>query len=256
MSTTPTGGPQTPGAMPPAKKSNALLWVLGGCGTLIVIVILCFVGLYYYGMHKLEKAGISREQMQKNPALSAAKLAVTVNPDTEIVSSDDNAGTMVVRDKKTGKTTKMKFDPQKRTMVITDEKGKETTFSADSEKGNLEIKSDDGTMKIGANADKPPDWVPVYPGSSPKNTYSLSDAKEQNGSYVFTTSDASDKVMNYYDQQLRSGGLEVSSTTHISEGKVSGMVNGESKDKKRTVIVTVGAEGDGTSVSVVFTSKK
>ncbi|MFI5105419.1 MAG: hypothetical protein ACHP79_10880, partial [Terriglobales bacterium] len=106
------------------------------------------------------------------------------------------------------------------------------------------------------NADKPPDWVPVYPGSSPKNSYSLSDAKEQNGSYTFTTPDAGDKVMNYYDHELRAGGLEVSTTTHISEGKVSGMVNAESKDKKRTVIVTVGAEGDGTSVSVVFTSKK
>lgn len=245
-----------PGAMPPAKKSNAILWILGGCGTLIVLVILGFVGVYFWAMHKAEKAGISREQMQKNPALAGAKIAVTMNPDTEIVSSDDNAGTIVVRDKRTGKITKMKFDPQKKTMVITDDKGKESTFSANTEKGTLEVKSDDGTMKLGANADKPPDWVPVYPGSSPKNTYSLSDAKEQNGSYVFTTTDSVEKVMSYYSDQLKAGGLKTSSTSSTTDGKVSGMVSGEDSDHKRTLLVTAHAESDGTNVSVVFTSKK
>lgn len=256
MSTTPAGGPQIPGAMPPVKKSNTLLWVLGGCGTFIILVIICVVGFGFYVAHKAKQAGIDPELMRKNPGLAAAKMAVAGNPDLEMVSSNDSSGTIVVRDKKTGKTSTMKFDMEKKKLVITDEKGKEATISADTSSGNIEIKSDEGTMKIGANADKPPDWVPIYPGTSPKNTYSMNDGKEQSGTYVFTTPDASDKVMNYYDQQMRSGGLKTTTTTHIQEGKVSGLVSGESSDGNRTLLVTVGPEGDGTSVSVVFRSKR
>jgi hypothetical protein len=256
MSTTPTGGPQTPGAMPPAKKSNALLWILGGCGTLVVLVILVFVGLFFYGMHKAKQAGIDPELMKKNPGLAVAKMAVTANKDVEMVSSDDDAGTIVVRDKKTGKVMTMKFDPEKKKMIIIDEKGKEATITADTSQGNLEIKTDEGTMKMGANADKPPDWVPIYPGASPKNTYSASDGKEVSGTYVFTTSDAADKVMNWYDHELRTGGFKATTNTSISEGKVSGMVSAEDQGGNRTVIVTVGGESDGTKVSVIFRSKK
>lgn len=256
MSTTPAGGPQTPGAMPPVKKSNTLLWVLGGCGTFIVLVIICFVAFGFYVAHKAKQAGIDPELMRKNPGLAAAKMAVAGNPDLEMVSSNDSSGTIVVRDKKTGKTSTMKFDMEKKKLVITDEKGKEATISADTSSGNIEIKSDEGTMKIGANAEKPPDWVPIYPGASPKNTYSMSDGKEQSGTYVFTTSDSTEKVMSYYSDQMRSSGLKVTSTSNTSDGKKSGMVSGEDATGNRTVIVTASADTDGTNGSVTFRSKK
>ena len=259
MSTTPTGGPPTPGAMPagvPAKKSNALLWILGGCGTFIVLCIVIFVGLFFYGMHKVKQAGLDPELMKKNPPLAAAKIVIATNPELEMVSSDDDNGTMVVREKKTGKTVTMKFDPAKKKMVIVDEKGKESTISADTDKGSLEIKTDEGTMKMGATADKPPDWVPIYPGVTPKNTYSMSDGKEQSGTYVFTTSDSSEKVMGFYADQLKSGGLKVTNTSTTSDGKVSGMVSGEDAARDRTVLVTAHPDGDGTGVSVTFRAKK
>lgn len=259
MSTTPTGGPPTPGAMPagvPAKKSNALLWILGGCGTFILLVIICFVGFGFYVAHKAKQAGIDPELMRKNPGLAAAKMAVAGNPDLEMVSSNDSAGTIVVRDKKTGKTSTMRFDMEKKKLVITDEKGKEATISADTDKGNLEVKTDEGTMKMGSTADAPPDWVPSYPGVSPKNTYSMSDSKEQSGTYVFTTQDSSEKVMSYYADQLKAGGLKVTNTSTTADGKISGMVSGEDASRDRTVLVTVHPDSDGTGVSVTFRAKK
>jgi hypothetical protein len=219
--------------MPPAKKSNALLWILGG---------------------KAKQAGLDPELMKKNPPLAAAKMAVFANPDVEMVSSDDNAGTMVVRDKKTGKTATMKFDMAKKRMVIIDEKGKESTISVDSDKGNLEVKTDEGTMKMGANADKPPDWVPIYPGTSPKSTYSMSDGKESSGTFVFTTSDGPDKVASFYGDQLKSGGLKVSTTSNTTDGKLTTMVTGDNDN--RTVLVTATNDSGTTNVNVVFRNKK
>jgi hypothetical protein len=258
MSTTPSTGPQTPGGMPPAapaQKSNALLWILGGCGTLIVICIIAFVAFGFYVKHKAEQAGFDPALMKKNPALAAAKMAVAANPDTEVVSSNDSAGTIVVRDKKSGKVSTMKFDPEKRTMVITDEKGKETTITGN-ESGNMEIKGPDGSMKIGVNSDKAPDWVPVYPGSSPQSGMSMNSGDEQGGTFGFNTSDSSEKVMSFYGDQLKAAGLKVSSTSNNTDGKIAGLISASDKDSKRTVVVAVTPDDKGTGVSVTYSVKK
>jgi hypothetical protein len=274
MSTSPT--PVPPAAGVAAKKSNVWLWVLGGCGTLIVLVIVVLGLLGLFVWNKAKQAGIDPALMKKNPGLAAAKMAIAANPDVQMISSNDDAGTMVVRDKKTGKTVTMKFDPDKKTMtmtdengktgtvridpatkrmVITDDTGKEATITA-SESG-VEMKGPEGgTLKMGANADKAPAWVPAYPGSSPQSTMSATETNRQTGTFVFVTSDAADKVMGFYVDALKSAGFTASTTSNNTNGKVSGMVNGADKGDKRSVIVIVSAEQDGTHVSVTFTEQK
>jgi hypothetical protein len=196
--------------------------------------------------------------MKKNPGLATAKMAVTMSPDTEIVSSDDKAGTIVVRDKKTGKTVTMKFDPQMKAMVITDENGKSTslTTTEDGANASMEIKSPEGTMRMGKSADKAPDWVPVYPGSSPQNTFSASSGGERTGSYAFVTKDPADRVISFYGDSMKSAGFTVSNMTSNSDGKIGGIVSGEDMANKRTVVATLGAEDDGTHVGVTFSIKQ
>lgn len=265
MSTTPPPTPPTPTPQMPAaaaqpvvaaKKSNALLWVLGGCGTIIILCILVFVGLFFFGMHKMKQAGIDPELMKKNPGLATAKMVVFANPDVEMVTSDDNAGTMVIRDKKTGKVTRLKFDAEKKTMVVTDEQGKTATITANTDAGNLEVKGPEGTFKIGNSADKAPSWVPVYPGASPQNTMSVNANGNQSGTYVFVTQDASDKVLSSYADALKASGMTASTTSNNTDGKVSGIVTGSDQDHKRSVLVTVSPDADGTHVSVTFEEKK
>jgi len=226
-------------------------------GLMLISFASCAV-LGFYAMHKVKQAGFDSDLMKKNPGLATAKMAVTMNPDTEIVSSDDSAGTIVVRDKKTGKVTTMKFDPQKKTMVITDENGKTTSLTATGEGANasMEMKSSEGTMKIGTGADKAPDWVPAYPGSSPQSTFSASSGAEQTSSYTFVTKDPPDKVISFYGDALKSAGFAVSNMTTSSEGKVGGMVSGEDKANKRAVVVSLGTENDSTHVNVTFTIKQ
>jgi hypothetical protein len=283
MSTTPPPPPPptppTPAVPPaaaappvvPAKKSNALLWVLGGCGTIIVLGILVVAGIGFFVANKVDL-------IKKNPVLAVAKLTVATNPDLETVSNDDSTGTIVVRDKKTGKVVTWKVDSEKKIMtvtddqgktvtmkldsannrlVVTDDQGKTATITADTDKGNLELKGPEGnTVKIGNNADNAPGWVPVYPGSSPQNTMSVNANGSQSGTYVFVTQDASDKVLSYFADAFKTAGMSASTTSNNTNGKISGLVSGSDQDHKRSVMVTASPETDGTHVSVSFEEKK
>lgn len=282
MSSTPSVSPQPPAggppAAPPAKSSGLkiFLWILGIFAGLGVLVIVAIVAIGLFVVHKAKQAGFDPELMKKNPVLAVAKLSVAANPDTEMISSDDSSGTIIVRDKKTGKTSTMKVDPDTQTMtvtddqgktvtmkldsrtnrlVITDDKGKTATITANAQAGNLEIKSDEGNFKMGTNADKPPDWVPVYPSADVKPTFSASANGEQTASYTFTTKDAVDKVLSYYESNLKTSGMKTSNTISNSNGKTAGMASGSSDNDKRTVLVTATTEDDGTHVNVTFSSK-
>ena len=275
MSSAPTASPQPPAGgtpVPPKTGGGAkvLLWILGIFVGFMVLVIVAFAAIGFYVAHKVKQAA-------SNPVYAAARLAVAANPDLETVSSDDSSGIITVRDRKTGKVSTMKIDPEKRVMVVTDEHGKTVTMkldtarnrlvmtddqgktasiTADAQAGNIEVKSADGTVKMGAGADKAPDWVPVYPGTTPQNTFSASDDKNVTGSYVFTTKDAVDRVLTYYGDTLKSAGFKVSNTTSNSNGKISGMVSGNTDEDKQTVLVTAGDDTDGTKVSVSYSNKK
>jgi hypothetical protein len=263
MSTVPPS-PQTPAGVPaapaPQKSSGnkVLFWILGIVVGLMLLGFGSCAVIGFYAMHKVKQAGFDSDLMKKNPAFATAKMAATMSPDVEVVSSDESKGTIVVRDKKTGKTTTMKFDPDKKSMVIVDENGKTTTMTTtgEGENGGLEVKSSEGSMKMGASSDKAPDWVPAYPGSSPKNAFSASSNGEQSGSFVFTTSDAVAKVLSFYSDGLKSKGFEVSSMSTNSDGKDGGVVSGENKAEKKSLAVTIGTEDGGTQVNVTYSFKQ
>ena len=99
MSSTPSS-PQTPGGVPSAPQKSSgtkmLLWIVGIVVGLVLISFASCAVLGFYAMHKVKQAGFDSDLMKKNPALATAKMAVTMSPDTEVVSSDDNAGTITV----------------------------------------------------------------------------------------------------------------------------------------------------------------
>ncbi len=219
---------------PVPKKTSPLVWILAGVGGFIV---LCMVGcgiLGYFAMHKLKEAGFDADLMQKNPNLAMIKMVTAFTPNVEVLNTNDRAGTVTVRDKTTGKTMTYKFDPDKKSMVITGENGEE--------------------VKIGANAtNRMPDWVPVYPGSTPEGSYSVQSTDGSSGSFSFKTTDAASKVTSYYQDQLRSAGFNV---TLVSSGDQGGMLSAEDSGKKRTIIITAGASDGTTTASVTVSEKK
>ncbi len=242
--------------LPPGKKSNILLWVLGGFVALLIgVTAMCGLGGYLL-MRKAKQAGFDSGLLTTNPAYAAAKMAATINPDVDTVSTDDGNGTITVRDKKTGKTTTLKFDADKKTMVVTDENGKEATVrvNTDGDKGTVEVQSADGSMKFGASANaQMPAWMPVYPGSSPTGTFSTQTNDGSQSTFAFKTQDGAAKVMSYYQDQLKSSGFSINMATNTPQG---GMVMAEDSGKSRSLMITASTSSDGTDVSLTAIEKK
>jgi hypothetical protein len=242
--------------LPPGKKPNLLLWVLGGVAALMIAAtVTCGLGGYFL-MRKAKQAGFDADLIAKNPAYASAKMAVTVNPELEVVSSDDGAGTITVREKKTRKTMTMKFDADKKTMVITGEEGKEATIkiTGEGDKGAIEVQSADGAMKFGgATGNQVPAWMPVYPGSSPQGSFSAQSGQDGSQGFTFKTPDPPSKVANYYQDSLKSAGFTVTMATTGNQG---GVVMAEDGAKKRTILLTLSAADGGTSANVMLNEKK
>jgi archaellum component FlaG (FlaF/FlaG flagellin family) len=241
---------------PVAKKTSVWVWILGGIVIfLFAIMLTCSIGGYmlYRGV---KHAGFDSELMKKNPGLAMAKMATAINPDYETVSTDDSTGTIVVREKSTGKKITMKFDPETKQMVVTDSDGKQSSVKVDTSgaNGGVTLQSADGTVKFGSAAGtSAPAWVPVYPGSSPQNTMSSTTPDGSQNTFTFKSPDAASKIIAYYSDQLKSGGFSINMTTNTEQG---GMVQATDEGKKRTISVIVGSSAEGTETAVTSIEKK
>ena len=253
--------PQQSFTPPPQKKSNALMYVLIGCGTMLIIgVIVVFLGGYFV-WNKAKQAGLDPELMQKKPALAAAKLMIAANPDIELVSVDDEKGLITVRDKKTGETVTVNLDDAQKGKVTFKKEGEdEVSIEAkgDEEKGSVEVKSGEGTAKFGSGSvDKIPDWIPLYPDAQPIGSYSAQNKDGWSGGFHFATKDSPNKVISFYEDGFKRAGLKVDTNLLTQNGKTSGgLATGEDTAKKRTVSVNAIASEEGTQVTVVFEMKQ
>ena len=229
--------PPGPGAVP-RKKTSPIVWILVAVGGFFLLCILAFAALVGYGVHKARQAGFDTALMKKNPALATAKMAATLNKDLQVVSSDDDRGTMTVRDKNTGKVTTMTFDSKEGKFVVSEE-GKEAS-----------------TVTFGGGAAQIPSWLPDYPGSKPEAAMTGRDANGESGVYHFKTKDSPDQVTKFYEDKLKSSGMKITSSfSGQSAGSTGGMMTAED-DAKHNVLVTVGTEGSDTTVAVTYSTKK
>jgi len=251
--------PFTPQAPPPMtapapKKTSPWVWVAAGCGAVILVVVMVIAVGSYFAARKI-KSVIGDG---KNPAISAIKFAAMVNPDLEIVGQDDAAGTVTVRDKKTGKTITVNADDIKHgRMSFTDEQGKSVTLEGsqgeDGSPGSLKIKSSEGEATFGAGAGvKAPEWIPMYPGSKPEATFSATSGRGQGGAFGFKTHDSATTVVDFYKRELESSGFEVSTTKFGASGHNGGIVTGTNAGAKHKLSVMIGEENGETTVTVTY----
>jgi hypothetical protein len=241
--TAPATPAPTPGApIPVAAKSRTspLVWILGGIVCIFVLVGILVVGAGLFVAHKVKSAGFDSELAQKNPALAAAKVMASLNPDVEVVGIDENRGMITIKDKKTGKTITMNAEDVKNgKLTFSDEStGQKVTFGA-------------------ASAVKLPDWLPAYPGSKPEGTFSTSGEGNDGGMAHFKTGDAGSKVLSYYQDALKSAGFKITSTFSGDSGNSKGgVLTAEDTGNRRNVMVTVGSGDEGTEVALTYGTKK
>lgn len=250
----PNTQPQYPQGAPPQNKSKVWVWVLGGCGAIILLGGITFAALVYFVFDKAQEA---IELAEDQPALAVAKFVTAMNPDLELVSVDEEKGLITVKDKKTGKTVTVNVDQARDGKIEFTEDGKDpVTIEAKGEgdSGSLEVKTPEGTAKFGAGApDNMPDWLPAYPGAEIKGTYSVQNKDGQNASFTFTTKDSPDKVISFYEDRLKGAGFSMAANVTQPTGRTW---TGQDADKKRNVFVTAGERGGETAVNITYVIKE
>ncbi len=237
---TPAAAPQAPAPLPIKKKTSPLVWILGAVVGLFVLVGILIVGAGLFVVNKVHNAGFDSSLAEKNPALAAAKIMVSLNPDVEIVNIDEDKGLMTIRDKKTGKSV---------TMNAEDIKNGKISFSDESTGEKVSFGS--------GSAITLPSWVPSYPGSKPEGTFSASGSGSEGGMAHFRTSDASSKVIAFYEENLKSAGFKITSSFSGDSGDSrGGMMSAEHAADGHSLAVTISTGNEGTDVALTYGTKK
>jgi len=249
--------PPPPQAQQPAKKKGmgVVGWLAIGC---LVVLLLGLGSCFACGYYAKRKLGQFSEEMQKNPEMAAAKLVVRMNPDLELVSTDDQAGTLTVKNTKTGETMTVSVaDAKEGKFSVTTDKGT-TTVDANAQDGTLQVTDGQGnTATYGAGGEAAmPSWLGAYPNGTASTNYKADTTEAKTAMVVFTTSDSIEDVMSWYEQQLQGAGLSVQKQLMSAGGTASGgTVTGESSDQKRSAVVVVGSADGKTQASVTWTEK-
>ena len=243
---------------PPQQKSKTWVWLLAGCGTVILLGAIAAAVLGYFAYRKTQEIA---SDLEKDPAMTVAKFVVAANPDVEMVSVDEGKGVIVVKDKKTGKQLTVNLEDARNGRIVFQEEGKESvTIEAkggEEGSGTVELKSEKGSVSFGSNPNAVmPGWLPAYPGATPQGNYSMKSGEGETGSFHFTTDDSIEKVMAFFEAQLKAEGFVVNTTSWKQSGAVAGgMVTGEEKSSKKSVNVVLGSEKGTTQVNITFVVK-
>ena len=256
-----------PGAYPPPpppKKGNTLLLVLGGCATLIVVGVICFFVVSYLVVQKAKRvakdSGFDTELIQKKPALAAAKAIVALNPDLELVSSDDEKGTLTIRDKQTGEVITVTADDANKGKLSFKQNGKDVgSLQVHTDNPSIDVKTNQGSATLGPGVkDAPPDWIPAYPGSTLGWDYAVrgTDNVPKSGSFHFLTSDDPDKVVSFYADAMKRGGLTVANTAIQAGSGKTGVLSAFQDSTGRQIYLGVTPQSGTNMVSIIFSTNK
>jgi hypothetical protein len=239
---------------PQKKGMGPLGWIAIGCGILFVLgAVVLGVGGYF------AKKGL--DKFSKNPGKTAAELLVRANPDLELVSTDDAAGTMTVRDKKNNKTVTMNFDDIKngKFKMTTSEGTTTIDASGANGTGSMKVTDEKGqTATFGGGVPQNlPSWIPTYPAGTATGSFAADNKDARSGAFTVTSKDDLAKVASYYESQLKAGGLTVEKNMISSNDKTTGgTITGTSADKKHTVNIIVSSSDTGTQAVITFEEKK
>ncbi|HET9226603.1 MAG TPA: hypothetical protein VFR31_08035 [Thermoanaerobaculia bacterium] len=241
---------------PGKKKISALGWVGIGCGAIVILGMIAFAGIAFMTGRFIKKHA-------DNPTLAAAEVAVRMNPDLEVVESDADAGTLTVKNTKTGEVVTMNAKDIKEGKLTFTTKDGTATFDGSQNadgSGTLKVTTDKGEQVVyGATAGAPknlPSWVPLYGNAKVEGSYDATTPEGRNAMFTVISSDSVDQVAEFYESQLEAAGLKVERSSYETEGKKAIMLVGKTDDDKRNVSVTVATSNEGQTQAMVNFGEK
>lgn len=247
------------GEQTPAKKGIPVwAWVGIGCAALVIVVLVVVMVGGFFVARKVQDVAA---EFEENPALATARMIVKLNPELEEVSTDEEAGTMTIRNTKTGEEITVNLeDIEEGKFSFTTDEGEITVDASEmKESGSLKITDEEGAVVLatgGAVSDDIPAWVPVYPGSEPTNRHTMRTDEEQTGGFELETSASVGEALAFYRSELEGEGYEVQVNTFTQDDSEGGMVNGSDSERGRTVVAIFNAEGGGPTKIVISYSER
>ena len=249
-----SNGTQTP----QRQGLSTLAWIGIGCGVLLVVVVIALAAVTWWGVGKARQMA---DEFEGNPALAAARMIVRLNPELEEVDVDEEAGTITVRNTRTGEEITVDFEDLEQGRISWKAGDQEVTIDASGGEGEevISVTGDEGEWKLttgASGARDVPDWVPLYPGTEPLASHVFEGSEGVRGTCQLETEDGAAQVLDFYQGQLQQAGYEVTvNRFSSSEGEEGGVVNAEHGASGRAVVVMVGTENGRTTASVSYTEQ-
>ena len=233
-------------------------WFGIGCGALLILVLVVVMVGGFFVARKVQDVAADFED---NPAMATARMIVKLNPELEEVSTDEDAGTITVRNTKTGEVVTVNFeDIEEGKLSFTTDEG-EITVDASQMKdtGSLKVTDEKGGVVFatgGAVSEDFPAWVPVYPGGEPTNRHTMRTEDELSGGFEVETEATVAEALEFYRATLSDEGYEVAVNTFTQDDSEGGMVNGSNGEKGRNVVAIFSSEGGGPTKIVIQYSQR
>jgi len=240
--------PAPAAAAPPigAKKRGPLPFILLGCFGIIVLGAIGIIGTTWFVARKAKEAGFDTELMRSKPALAVAKMVTALNPDVEMVSVDEDRGTITVREKSTGKMITVNLDDAKNGRIVFSEQGG-GQVELKAQGGQIEARTPEGVTRIGS-VGSGPDWLPAYSGMKADSQFSATGGDGKQGTYTFKTDDSVDAVVTFYEREFPKKSFTVKKTaSHRAEATQMDLLTATGEG--RTVNITIARAGEETVVS-------
>jgi hypothetical protein len=242
-----------------AKKGLPVwAWIGIGCGALLIVVLIVVMAGGYFLAHKAKNA---IAEFEENPALVGARWLVKANPDLEEVAVDEDAGTMTIRNKKTGEEITVNFeDIENGRLSFKTDKGEVKVDASElKDSGSMTVTNDEGEVVFSTGGQVSGDvesWVPIYPGCEPKNLHTMRSDEEQTGGFELETTASVSDVLEFYRSTLEGEGYEVTVNTFTQDNSDGGMVNANRADEGRSVVAIFNSENGGpTKIMVTYSDK-
>lgn len=247
--------PPPPPAGPVAKKGMPVWgWILIGCGGLVIVGFLALGALGWFAVNKAKEVAA---EFEENPTKAAAELVVKLNPDLELIESDEEAGTITIEQKSTGKIATFDYEEleQGRLSFETEDGTFEVDASqaGDDGEGVIRVNTGKGQMVLGGKGGLPA-WISRYPGAQNETqVFHQTDADGETGAGAFEVADPAQTVHEWYKERLVEDGFELTNTSTFGGGNQwMGIVGGEKDGGKVTLTVSATAQDGKTQVAVQY----
>ena len=245
MSTPNAGAPQKKGMSP-----IAIVLIVVACLVVVGGVVLVAAGWFVF--NRVQEAAGGSEMWEQNPALAAARVALSMSPDIEVLDADPDSGTLRVRNKDTGEEITVDLDDIRNGNIRWSTSGGDSGSLSASEgviTGSTDGGSSSGTFQLGGDevAD-PPEGVPACDGCSFRGVATSNRGAAQSGVLSFNSSRTPDELAQDYAQRLESAGYSDINTMNASG---THFVTGQRGNSTITLNATAG-EDSASSGNLTF----